>query len=67
MPRFWGHAVDTPVSLPVLVADGDTEPAVVGPHDLNGLVLLALDEELLPLACVARLDGLLQVSWKKIQ
>ena len=67
MPRLWGHAVDAPVSLPVLVADGDTEPAVVGPHDLNGLVLLALDEELLSLACVARLDGLLEVSWKCFQ
>ena len=67
MPGLGGHAVDAPVSLPLLVTDGDAEPPVVGPDDLNGLVLLALDEELLPLAGVARLDGLLKVSWKKIQ
>ena len=67
MPGLGGHTVDAPVSFPLLVTDGDTEPAVVGPHDLNGFVLLALDEELLPLAGVARLDGLLEFSWKKIQ
>ena len=27
------HAVDGPVRDPVLVADADTEPPVVGPHD----------------------------------
>ena len=67
MSGLGGHTVDTPVSLPLLVTDGDTEPAVVCPHDLNGLVLLALYEQLLPLAGVSRLDGLLEISYKMIQ
>jgi len=30
-----GHAVDAPVGVAVLVADGDGEPAVVGPDHLK--------------------------------
>lgn len=30
-----GHAVDTPVRDPVLVADANTEPSIVGSHDLD--------------------------------
>ena len=57
LPGLGRHTVDTPVGLPLLVTDGDTEPAIVGPDDLDGLLLLALDEELLPLAGVASPDG----------
>ena len=30
-----GHTVDAPVGVAVLVADGDGEPAVIGPDDLK--------------------------------
>ena len=39
----WRHAIDTPVCVAVLVADGDREPAVVGPYDLNRLARVAED------------------------
>lgn len=53
-----GHAVHAPVRLPVVVADGDGEPAVVGADDLDVLLgLLALDQQLLALAGVASPDG----------
>ena len=51
-----GHTVDAPVGLPVVVADGDAEAAVVGAHDLNVGLLLALDQQLLALARVASAD-----------
>ena len=38
-----GEAVDAPVRVSVLVADGDGEPAVVAPDHLDGLVLPARD------------------------
>ena len=63
MASFWRHTVDTPVCLPVLVADGDAEAAIVGPNDLDGFLLLALYEQLLPLAGVASPDGCLEFSW----
>ena len=65
LPGLGRHTVDTPVGLPLLVTDGDTEPAIVGPDDLDGLLLLALDEELLPLAGVASPDGGLKLPCNK--
>ena len=56
MSCLGGHAVDAPVGLAVVVADGDAEAAVVGSHDLDVRLLLALDQQLLALACVARAD-----------
>ena len=55
------HTVDTPVCLPVLVTDGDAEPAIVGSDDLYALLLLALYEQLLALAGVAGPDGCLKL------
>ena len=58
MSGLGGHAVDAPVRLPVVIADGDGEPAVVGSDDLDVLLgLLALDQQLLALAGVASPDG----------
>ena len=65
VPGLGRHTVDTPVGLPLLVTDGDTEPAIVGPDDLDGFLLLALDEELLPLAGVASPDGGLKLPCNK--
>ena len=62
MPCLGGHTVDAPVGLAVLITDGDTEPPVVGPHYLDGLVLLALYEELVSLTGVSSLDSLLELS-----
>ena len=47
LPRFddpqrpGRHAVDAPVRVAVVVADGDGEAAVVGPDDVQELALLA--------------------------
>lgn len=48
------HAVDAPVRVPVLVADGDGEAAVVGADHLDGLAFcrVARDEHLFALALV---------------
>ena len=62
MASLGRHTVDTPVCLPVLVADGDAEAAIVGPDDLDGFLLLALYEQFLPLAGVASPDGRLEFS-----
>ena len=51
----WRHAIDTPVCVAVLVADGDREPAVVGPNDLDRLGRFARDGHLLAFATVSRL------------
>ena len=54
----WRHAVDAPVRVAVLVADGDAEPAVVGPDDPDGAVVavaaavVAVDPQLVVLAAV---------------
>ena len=50
-----GHAVDTEVHLAVVVADGDAEPAKVGPNDLDPVVGGAGEGEGLSLAPVGRL------------
>ena len=49
------HAVDAPVCVPVLVADGDREPAVVGPYDLNRLARVAEDGDGITLTSIGRL------------
>ena len=64
-----GHAVDAPVRLAVVIADGDGEPAVVGADDLDVLLgLLALDQQLLALAGVPSPDGRArELAWKMKQ
>ena len=58
---LWRHTVDTPVRLAVSVADGDGEPAEVGPNDGDDAVqarpvaVLARDCHVLALAPVVRL------------
>ncbi len=47
------HAVDGPGGVPLRVADGDAEPAVVGPHQADARPRLALDVKDGPLAAVA--------------
>jgi len=54
------HAVDTPVSDAVLVADADREPAVVCSHDFDDGAVVALQLQPVPLAGVGRLHGLAQ-------
>ena len=55
------HTIDTPVGLSVAVADGDREPAEVGPDDGDDAVepravaVLARYGHVLPLAPVVRL------------
>ena len=49
------HAVDRPVCVAVFVADGDGEPSIVGPDDLNDLTRLARNCHLLALASVGSL------------
>ena len=49
------HAVDTPVSDPVLVADADTEPPVVGSHHLDDGALRTLQLQPVSLTGVGRL------------
>ncbi len=41
--RCLRHAVDAPVRVTVFVADGDGEPPVVGPDDLNRFTGIAKD------------------------
>ena len=55
------------MGLPVVIADGDGEAAVVSSDDLNVLVaLLALDHQLLALTGVASPDGgARELAWKK--
>ena len=65
MSSLGRHTVDTPVCLPVLVADGDSEAAIVGPDDLDGFLLLALYEQFLSLAGVAGPDSRLEFSCKQ--
>ena len=55
------HTVDAPVSFSLLITDGNAEPAIVCSDDLYGLLLLALYEQLLPLAGVAGPDGCLKL------
>ena len=52
------HAVDAPVGDPVLVADPDREPPVVGPHDLDDRPRGTLQVQPVPLAGVGGLHGL---------
>ena len=49
------HTVDAPVCIAVLVADGDGEPAVVGPDHLDGLAGVAEDAHGVAFAAVSRL------------
>ena len=62
MASLGRHTVDTPVCLPVLVADGYAEAAIVRSDNLDGFLLLALYEQFLPLAGVASPDGRLEFS-----
>ena len=62
MSSFWRHAVDTPMRLAIIIADGNAESSIVGANDLNVRVLLALDHQLLPLACVASPDDRCQIT-----
>ena len=61
------HAVDAPVGVAVLVADGDGEPAVVGPDHLDRLVGLALNGQVVALAAVGSLvlGAIGALAWKK--
>jgi hypothetical protein len=58
---LWRHTVDAPVCLPVAVADGDREPAEVGPDDADEAVearpvaVLAGDGHVFALASVVSL------------
>ena len=66
---LWRHAVDAPVGVAVLVADGDAEAAVVGADHLDGAaaviaaaaaaaviaVVVAVDPQFVVLASVGRL------------
>ena len=47
------HAVDAPVRVTVLVADGDREPPVVGPDDLNRFTRIAKDGHRFALATIS--------------
>ena len=59
--RLRGHAVHAPVGLAMPVANGDGEPAEVGPHDADDAVkarpvaVLARDGHVLALAAVVGL------------
>ena len=52
--RSWLHAVDAPVGDALVVADGDGEAAVVGPHQVDGGALLAGDVQDGALAAILR-------------
>lgn len=49
---LWGHAVDAPVGVPVLVAYRYREPPVVRSDQVDQLSLAALDRQRLALAGV---------------
>ena len=51
------HAVDGPVGDPVLIADADTEPAVVGPHHPDDRPLGAHQVQLVSLTRVRGLHA----------
>jgi hypothetical protein len=57
VPGLGRHTVDAPVGAALLVADGDAEPAVVGPDDLYELPLCAGHLQLLALARVSGADA----------
>ena len=56
MPGAGRHTVDGPVGAALLVADGDAEPAVVSPDDLDELPLATGHLQLLTLTRVPRPD-----------
>ena len=55
------HAVDAPVGVAVLVADGDGEAAEVGSHQVDHLALLAAEGEVRLLTRVRR--PVARASW----
>lgn len=49
------HTVDAPVGVAVVVADGDREPSIVGPDEVDDGTLAAADLQGLAFARVRRL------------
>ena len=54
MPGAGRHTVDGPVGAALLVADGDAEPAVVGPHEADARPRLTVNVQHAPLTTIAR-------------
>jgi hypothetical protein len=63
---LWGHAVNTPVRVAVVIAYRDGEASIVGTYQVNQLSLLALDLQCLSLAGICCVVARLFCNTKQI-